>query len=97
MNKKTQIILGSVLALAIISAITSSVLSNYRENRIQAISNELQGFRINSDMQIGSPLTSSAKRRKLRNFNYLIDQANSHLTNKKYVDVRSLVFSIALS
>ena len=39
MNKKTQIILGSVLVLAIISAITSSVLSNYRENRIQAILN----------------------------------------------------------
>lgn len=39
MNKRTQIILGSVLVLAIISAITSSVLSNYRENRIQAILN----------------------------------------------------------
>ena len=39
MSRRTQIILGSVIALAIISAITSVALSNYRANRIEAILN----------------------------------------------------------
>ncbi len=39
MNKRTQIILGSVLALVVISVIASAALSNYRVNRIEAILN----------------------------------------------------------
>jgi hypothetical protein len=39
MKKSNQIILGSVLALVIISAITSAALSSYRANRIEAILN----------------------------------------------------------
>ena len=39
MSRRTQIILGSVIALAIISAFTSVALSNYRANRIEAILN----------------------------------------------------------
>ncbi|MFM1986225.1 MAG: LytR cell envelope-related transcriptional attenuator [Actinomycetota bacterium] len=39
MKKGNQIILGSVLALVIISAITSAALSSYRANRIEAILN----------------------------------------------------------
>jgi hypothetical protein len=39
MKKSTQIILGSVFALVIISIITSYALSNYRMNRIDAIVN----------------------------------------------------------
>ena len=39
MKKSTQIILGSVFALVIVSIITSYALSNYRMNRIDAIVN----------------------------------------------------------
>ena len=39
MKKSTQIILGSVFALVIVSIITSYALSNYRINRIDAIVN----------------------------------------------------------
>ena len=39
MKKGNQIILGSVLAIVIISAITSAALSSYRANRIEAILN----------------------------------------------------------
>jgi len=39
MNKRTQIIIGSVLALLVISVISSAALSNYRVNRIEAILN----------------------------------------------------------
>lgn len=39
MKKSNQIILGSVLAIVIISAITSAALSSYRANRIEAILN----------------------------------------------------------
>ena len=39
MKKSTQIILGSVLALVLISVISSAALSNYRANRIEAILN----------------------------------------------------------
>ena len=39
MKKSTQIILGSVLALLIVSVIASAALSNYRANRIDSILN----------------------------------------------------------
>ena len=39
MSKRNQVILGSVLALLIISVIASAALSNYRTTRIQAILN----------------------------------------------------------
>ena len=56
-----------------------------KRSKLNSISNELQRFRINSDKQIGNPLTSSAKRRKLRNFNYLIAQANNQLANRSEI------------
>ena len=39
MKKSTQIILGSVIALLIVSVIASAALSNYRANRIDSILN----------------------------------------------------------
>ena len=39
MKKSTQIILGSVIALLIVSVIASATLSNYRANRIDSILN----------------------------------------------------------
>lgn len=39
MKKSTQIILGSVIALLIVSVISSAALSNYRANRIDSILN----------------------------------------------------------
>lgn len=39
MKKSTQIILGSVLALLVVSVIASAALSNYRANRIDSILN----------------------------------------------------------
>ena len=56
-----------------------------RRSKLNSISNELQEFRIRSDEQIGNPLTSNTKRRKLRNFNYLIAQANNQLANKSEI------------
>ena len=60
-----------------------------RQNKLNLISNELKEFRIRSDKQIGNPLTSSAKRRKLRNFNYLIALANNQLANKGEISTNS--------
>jgi len=39
MKRSTQIILGSVIALLIVSVISSAALSNYRANRIDSILN----------------------------------------------------------
>ena len=60
-----------------------------RQNKLNVISNELKEFRIRSDKEIGNPLTSSAKRRQLRNFNYLIDQTNNQITNKSQIAIDS--------
>ena len=56
-----------------------------RQDKLNSISNELKEFRIRSDKEIGITHTSSAKRRKLRNFNYLIAQANNQLANKSEI------------
>ena len=56
-----------------------------RQDKLNSISDELKEFRIRSDKEIGNPFTSSAKRRKLRNFNYLIAQANNQLANKSEI------------
>ena len=60
-----------------------------RQDKLNSISDELKEFRIRSDKEIGNPLTSSAKRRQLRNFNYLIAQTNNQITNKSQIAIDS--------
>mgnify|MGYP006292832381 CR=1 FL=1 len=67
-----------------------------RRSKLNSISNELQEFRIRSDEQIGNPLTSNTKRRKLRNFNYLIAQANNRLANKSEIATDSQLTHIRI-